>query len=81
MFTAETVRLNSGWNRKSNWREIGLSRSQIKDVEQIIQDITMSLNAPGKITSRIEVTHISSHGIWVLTGDRELFKTHRLEKF
>jgi len=33
----------------------------------------MSSPAPGKRTSEIEVTHISSHGIWLLAGDRELF--------
>ncbi len=33
----------------------------------------MSSSARGKNTSQIEVTHISSHGIWLLAGDRELF--------
>jgi hypothetical protein len=28
--------------------------------------------SPGKSAS-VEVTHISSHGIWILSGDRELF--------
>jgi len=27
----------------------------------------------GKHTSAVEVTNISSHGIWLITGDRELF--------
>ena len=33
----------------------------------------MSSRAPGKNTLEIEVTHISSHGVWLLTGERELF--------
>jgi hypothetical protein len=28
---------------------------------------------PGTIISAVEVTHISSHGFWVLLGDEELF--------
>jgi hypothetical protein len=28
---------------------------------------------PGIATSTVEVTNISSHGFWVLLGDRELF--------
>jgi len=27
----------------------------------------------GRDTLKVEVTNISSHGIWLLTGDRELF--------
>jgi hypothetical protein len=27
----------------------------------------------GKSTSAVEVTHVSGHGVWLLTGDRELF--------
>lgn len=33
----------------------------------------MSSFALGKNTSVIEVTHISSHGLWLLTHDKELF--------
>lgn len=33
----------------------------------------MSLQMLGKHTSEVEVTNISSHGIWLLTGDGELF--------
>ena len=77
MFTAETVRLNSGWNRKSNWREILAFRAvKLETLSKLSRDITMSSNAPGKITSQIEVTHISSHGIWLLTRDRELFMSY-----
>ena len=36
----------------------------------------MNSTAPGKKDSEIEVTHISSHGIWLLAGDRELFLTY-----
>ena len=35
-----------------------------------------SSRAPGKNTSRVEVTHISSHGAWVLIGERELFMSY-----
>ena len=33
----------------------------------------MTSQAPGKNTLAVEVTNISSHGIWLLTGDKELF--------
>ena len=33
----------------------------------------MRSQALGKSTSTAEVTNISSHGIWLLTGERELF--------
>ncbi|MBL8500520.1 MAG: DUF2442 domain-containing protein [Nitrosomonas sp.] len=33
----------------------------------------MSLFAHGSNTSEVEVTHISSHGIWLLAHDKELF--------
>ncbi len=33
----------------------------------------MSLSALGKNTFPIEVTQVSSHGIWLLTNDHELF--------
>ena len=36
----------------------------------------MSSSAHGIRTSETEVTHVSSHGIWVLTGDRELFLSY-----
>ena len=36
----------------------------------------MSLGALGKNTSPVEVTHVSSHGVWLLAGDRELFMSY-----
>ena len=36
----------------------------------------MSLSAPGKPTSEVEVTNISKHGFWLLTRDRELFLSY-----
>ena len=36
----------------------------------------MSLNALGKNTSTVEVTHISSYGVWLLANDRELFMSY-----
>ncbi len=39
----------------------------------------MSSRAPGTITSQIEVTHISSHGVWLLARGHELFMSY--EKF
>ena len=33
----------------------------------------MSSEPLGKITSGVEVTNISAHGIWLLVGERELF--------
>lgn len=33
----------------------------------------MSSEKPGTITSDVEVTNISAHGLWVLIGEEELF--------
>lgn len=33
----------------------------------------MKSSAPGTPTSRVEVTNVSAHGIWLLAGERELF--------
>jgi len=33
----------------------------------------MNSQTLGKPTSKVEVTNISSHGIWLLSGDREFF--------
>ena len=42
-----------------------VSRSRIKEVEQIIEDATMKSSALGTNTSPAEVTHISKHGVWL----------------
>ena len=36
----------------------------------------MSSKLPGKNISSVEVTHVSSHGIWLLTDKRELFLSY-----
>lgn len=36
----------------------------------------MSLSAHGDLTSGPEVTHISTHGVWLLTHGRELFMAY-----
>ena len=36
----------------------------------------MSSEALGKSTSAVEVTNVSSHGVWLLTGDEELFLSY-----
>lgn len=36
----------------------------------------MTSKAPGKNTSSVEVTNISHHGVWLLTGDAELFMSY-----
>ena len=33
----------------------------------------MSLSGPGDVTSAVEVTNISSHGLWLLAHGREYF--------
>ena len=35
--------------------------------------MSMSSQQPGKNISNVEVTHVSSHGIWLLSGQKELF--------
>jgi hypothetical protein len=36
----------------------------------------MSLSTLGANTSAVEVTHISTHGVWLLTRNKELFMTY-----
>ena len=36
----------------------------------------MSLELLGKNTSTVEVTHISAYGIWLLSGDHEMFLSY-----
>lgn len=36
----------------------------------------MNSKALGTSTFPVEVTHISAHGIWLLTGNRELFMAY-----
>lgn len=36
----------------------------------------MNSPRPGKSTSATEVTHISSHGVWLLSEGRELFMSY-----
>ena len=36
----------------------------------------MSLQTRGKNTSAVEVTHISSHGIWLLANEHEMFLSY-----
>lgn len=37
----------------------------------------MSSRAPGKNISAVEVTNISSHGVWLLAADQELFMSYK----
>jgi hypothetical protein len=37
----------------------------------------MSSRTRGRNISTIEVTNISAHGIWLLTGDKELFMSYK----
>jgi hypothetical protein len=36
----------------------------------------MNSKTLGKNTGSVEVTHISGNGVWLLTGDRELFMSY-----
>jgi hypothetical protein len=36
----------------------------------------MNSRVVGKNTSAVEVTNISSHGVWLLAGDKEYFMSH-----
>jgi hypothetical protein len=35
--------------------------------------ITMNSEITGTLTSKVEITHILSHGTWLLSGEKELF--------
>ena len=54
-----------------------LSGSHLQEIEQLIQDTIMSSSTPGKITSELEVTNISSHGIWLFSKGEELFLSYQ----
>ena len=73
---AETVRRSFGWNRTSNWPKTFTSRGQIKEIEQIIEGHYDELKCAWNNTFPIEVTHVSSYGVWLLAGDRELFMSY-----
>jgi hypothetical protein len=36
----------------------------------------MNLSMPGTNISAVEITHISSHGVWLLANGRELFMSY-----
>lgn len=36
----------------------------------------MTSPAPGRPTSAVEVTHVSSHGVWLLADEQELFLSY-----
>ena len=36
----------------------------------------MNSKALGENTSAVEITHISSNGVWLLAGDKELFMSY-----
>ena len=36
----------------------------------------MNSEAPGKHTSEVEITNISSHGVWILARGKELFMSY-----
>jgi len=36
----------------------------------------MSFSTHGNSTSAVEVTHISSHGVWILNRDKEMFMSY-----
>lgn len=36
----------------------------------------MSLSTLGKYTSAVEITHISAHGVWLLSHGKELFMAY-----
>jgi Protein of unknown function (DUF2442) len=37
----------------------------------------MNLETLGQNTSQVEVTHISSHGIWILANNEEMFLSYQ----
>ena len=37
----------------------------------------MKSNHHGNITSDVEITNISSHGIWIISGNKEIFLSYK----
>ena len=75
--TVETARQNSGWNRTSSWRRMFACHAvKSRRSSKLSRGTTMSLSALGKNTFPIEVTHVSNHGVWLLSGNDELFMSY-----
>lgn len=47
--------------------------NRLKRLKKLLKQDKMSLEVLGKNTSTVEVTHISVHGIRILSGDNEMF--------
>ena len=74
MFTQEMVKRSTGWSRRLNWLgTIDFLCPQLNLVERIIEEHFNGLKTLGTPTSAVEVTNVSSHGVWSLAGDKELF--------
>ncbi len=73
-FMPGMARLNFGWNPKSNWRRISVSRLETFVLFKLSSRHMPMKSAPlGTDTLEVEVTNISKHGFWLLLRDRELF--------
>ena len=65
---------NSGLILNWSWREtIDYLRCNKMKSKRLLRGITNSSRPHGIATSGVEITNISSHGVWLLLGDRELF--------
>ena len=77
MFIRAMERLDFGWNQRLSWQKtIGCHEFNSGKSKLLLRNITMNSKAAGNVTSQTEITHISSHGVWLLTGDKELFMSY-----
>jgi hypothetical protein len=54
-------------------RKHGLTRAQLRKSSESSRCTEMKSSSRGDDTSRVEVTNISSHGVWLLVHGEELF--------
>ena len=58
-------------------RKVGQDPCGLDNYKQsIVQSSEAVLNAIGKNISEVEITNVSKHGLWLLTGEKELFLSY-----
>jgi len=72
------AKLNFGWNLKSNLPIIAsIQKNNSTISKHLWRSIMMNSLAHGDNTFPVEITHISSHGVWLLTDQEELFMSYQ----
>ena len=76
-FIVEMVKQNSGSSQKSKLRKTtGFQTNNCLKSRELSEITKMNSSAHGINTSGTEVTHVSSHGIWLLSSGQEHFLSY-----